>query len=372
MRIVSIRPRLHELIAAEENRTLKQVEAFGIDDAPQLATTVGINLPAEANASQRLLAVATLDYVLRLDPLVSEVHARGFSDEELADLATRVPFEVTDGGSAAPDYLLFVGSWSSEANLVVDGSGWLVSVGSPIEEQPSGVLNPVGPLAAAAIAAGEVFKSTFARNYPTARQSRRFVPASGTFSFYDYRYNGANPKLARFSLDAFLVGLGGVGAGVVRTVGELGVNISGRLQLVDRDRLSADNLNRVLFARWRAAVEGDNKVDEAKLYLDSRLPHLAISPHPETFEAFKRQLAPLRRDRRYDIVITGLDNDETRHEVQRDLPRVLIDAATGRDANLKVERSLIGQWFAVTTSRTSAHLPCPSFLGSQAHWPPAS
>jgi len=37
------------------------------------------------------------------------------------------------------------------------------------------------------------------------------------------------------------------------------------------------------------------------------------------FERYKRQI-PRREDRRYDVVVTGLDNDETRWEAQRDLP----------------------------------------------------
>ena len=345
MTVLNLRPRLHELVAADENRTLKQIEALGVDTvaAATRPAVVGIEVPPDATPAQRLLAVATLDYILRLDPLVTEVRTRGLHDEELDELGTRVPFETTDPGSADPVYSVSVGKRSSGANLVVDGDGWLVSIGDVLGQRANGLLNPVGPLAAAAIAAGEVFKAIFALAYPDARYSRRFSGAEGTFSFFDYSYGGASPTLEPFNFDALLVGLGGVGAGVARALGELGANVSGQLRLIDRDRLSSDNLNRVLFARWRAAVERERKVDEAKLYLDRRLPEVAVSAHGQTFEQFKRHLAPRRRDRRYDVVITGLDNDHARHEVQRDLPRVLIDAATGRDANLTVERSVIGR-----------------------------
>jgi hypothetical protein len=69
---------------------------------------------------------------------------------------------------------------------------------------------------------------------------------------------------------------------------------------------------------------------------------------------FKRKFARRRQDRRFDVVITGLDNDQARHEVQRDLPRVLIDGATGRDANLTVERSVIGEWGCLGCTRQMA------------------
>ena len=50
------------------------------------------------------------------------------------------------------------------------------------------------------------------------------------------------------------------------------------------------------------------------------------------FSEFKRLLSPRRNDRHYEVIVTALDDDDVRHEVQRELPRVLVDAATGRDA----------------------------------------
>jgi molybdopterin/thiamine biosynthesis adenylyltransferase len=188
-------------------------------------------------------------------------------------------------------------------------------------------------------------------NYPDASYSRRFVPACGSFSFFDYRVDGANPELQPIGIDAVLVGLGGVGAAVVRTLAELDELLSGRLSLVDADRLSGDNLNRVTYARWQAALSESAKVHEAKRYLDARLPRLDVTPHQKTFEVYKRSVAARRRDRRYDVIVSGVDNDETRHELQRELPRVAIDAATGRDANLTAERTIIGQWGCLGCSR---------------------
>ena len=354
MTVVSLRPRLHELVSDDESRTLRQLEALGVDVAVSpKGSVVSIELAPDASARRRLLANATLDYLLRLDPLVSNVRAVGFEDAELADLAERVPLEITVGDDT-PVYTVAIGDPSAGADLVVDAHGWLAAIGVVLDQPEEAIVNPVGPLVAAALAAGEVFKALFALSYPDARLTGRFVGAAGAFSCFDYSFEGANPPLEPFVLDAFLVGLGGVGAAVVRTVGELGTNVSGRLRLIDADKLSTDNLNRVLYARVKAAVEEDPKVDEAKLYLGARLPDVDVSEHQATFESFKRQLAPRRQDRRFDVVATGLDNDEARHEVQRDLPRVLIDGATGRDADLTVERSLIGEWGCLGCTRQMA------------------
>jgi hypothetical protein len=353
--VISLRPRLHELVSDEESRTLRQLEVLGVDTAvDQEGSVVSIEVSPDASPARRLLANATLDYVLRLDPLVSEVHVTGFEDDVLADLAERVPYERSEAVTGAAAYSVAIGAPSASADLVVDGQGWLASIGHVLDQHEETIVNPFGPLVAAALAAGEVFKTLFALNYPDASLTRRFVSAAGTFSCFDYSFDGANPSIEPFALDAFLIGLGGVGAAAVRTLGELGAHVSGQLRLVDADKLSTDNLNRVLYARWTAAVDEDPKVEEAKLYLDARLTNVDVSKYQDSFEEFKRELAPRRKDRRYDVVISGLDNDPARHEVQRDLPRVLIDGATGRDANLTVERSVIGEWGCLGCTRQMA------------------
>jgi molybdopterin/thiamine biosynthesis adenylyltransferase len=353
MTVVSLRPLLHELVSDEESRTLRQLEALGVDVAVKpKGSVVSIEVAPDASPARRLLTNATLDYVLRLDPLVSNVRVSGLEDAELAELAERVPFEPTAEEPFV--YTIAIGGSSSGADLVVDAHGWLASLGHVLDQPEEAIVNPVGPLAAAALAAGEVFKALFALSYPNAPLTRRFAGAAGTFSCFDYSFDGANPALEPFTLDAFLIGLGGVGAAVVRTLGELGSNLRGQLRLIDADKLSTDNLNRVLYARLKAAVDRDPKADEAKLYLDTRLPNVAVSKHQESFDEFKRKFARRREDRRFDVVITGLDKDEARHEVQRDLPRVLIDGATGRDANLTVERSVIGEWGCLGCTRQMA------------------
>jgi hypothetical protein len=173
----------------------------------------------------------------------------------------------------------------------------------------------------------------------------------GAFSFFDYRYDGSNPALEPFAIDTTLVGVGGVGAGVIAALAVLGPNIEGCLRLVDHDLLSRDNLNRVTYARIESALASVRKVDEATEFLTARTPNLRVEPHPYRFATFKRKLGRRRQDRRYDVVITGLDNDPARHEVQRELPRVLIDGATGRDANLTVERVILGEWGCLGCTR---------------------
>ncbi len=356
-----LRPTLHELVAADDSRTLKQLEALGIATRTATApahTTVALSLTAEATLAQHLLGRALLDYVLRLDPLVAEVQLIGFAEEDVHALREHVPFTTASDGRTT-DFTVSIGH-SAGADLTVDASGWLAHLGGTLDQAEDGILNPIGPLACAGLAAGEVFKTLFQLNYPEAPYSARFVGARGLFSFYDYRFKGMNPRLDPVLLDAFLIGLGGVGAGVIRVLAELGVNVQGMLRLVDADNLSTDNLNRVTYARWRSAVEERKKVTEAAKYLKRRLPNLDVEPHAHQFSVFKRSIASRRQDRRYHTVVTGLDDDDVRHEVQRELPRVLIDAATGRDANVTVERVSLGEWGCLGCTRQANNRAAPA------------
>lgn len=350
------RPQLHKLIDPADSRTLAQLQALDVDPERAVATpgrTVAIVLGTDATPSQRLLARALLDSVLRLDPLVAEVQLDGFEERVLIELEQRLPLELHGPPSASVDYTIAVGAPTTQADLMLDGSGWIVDLGDRIEDQPA-LMNPIGPLAAAALGAGEIFKALFALSHPDTTASRRFEAARGRFSFFDYTPDGQSPALTPVEIDAFLVGAGGVAAGTITTLGELGPHISGSLRLIDHDMLNSDSLNRVSYARWRSAVNRASKVSEAKFYLDARLANLDVGDYPMQFSEFKRLLAPRRSDRRYEVIVTALDDDDVRHEVQREFPCVLVDAATGRDANCRIERVLLGEWACLGCTRRPA------------------
>lgn len=355
-----LRPKLHALIEPEEDRNLKQLESFGIDPGERpTGTTVGIRVTPGATAEQQLLAEALADLTLRLDPLVYEVRLEGFTEAWLGSVRGRVPVELADTARSV-DLIVSIGPVPGTPDLTVDAAGWVAAVNAEAHAPHGEILNPIGALAAAALATGEIFKIAFARAFPDAPYARRFEPAEGAFSFFDYRYRGANPLLQPMAIDATLVGAGGVGAGAIATIAALRNHVSGVLHIVDDDRLSRDNLNRVTYARVQSALDGELKVVEAAAFLGGLAPHLRVEGHPCRFGAFKRALAPRREHRRYDVIITALDNDDARHEVQRDLPRILIDGATGRDANITVERVLVGQWGCLGCTRQNAGQTTPA------------
>ena len=127
-------------------------------------------------------------------------------------------------------------------------------------------------------------------------------------------------------------------------------------QLLDEDVLTTDDLNCVSFASLASALAGTQKVIEAEALLRRCCPNLTVTGFPETFDAYK-QRTPRRADRLYDVVITGLDDDQIRWDVQRDLPRIMIDDATGKDMVARVERVEFGRYGCLGCSRRPAPSP---------------
>ena len=130
----------------------------------------------------------------------------------------------------------------------------------------------------------------------------------------------------------------------------LGHRVSGSLDLIDADILTTDNLNRVSYATLAGTLAGTQKVTEAEGLVRRCCPDLAVTGYPETFDTYK-QRTPRRADRIYDVMVTGLDDDQIRWEAQRDLPRILIDGATGKDMVARVERVEFGRYGCLGCSR---------------------
>jgi molybdopterin/thiamine biosynthesis adenylyltransferase len=315
------------------------------------AATIAVIVDPSASPGRWLLATSLVDLLVRLDPLVARVviDAPGRGEQSLAaELGMRVPLFIEESG-APVDISIGVGTDVGSTDLLVDGAGWLAAIDAGVEAEDDG--NPVGPLAAAALGAGEAFKRAFELIYPVPAARLQLVPWRGVFSLYSYAFDRASPSIADVVIDATLVGTGGVGAGFLRVIAELGRRVSGSLVLVDADILTTHNLNRVSYATMESALAGALKVEVAESWLRRFCPNLAVTGYPEDFDRYRRRLAVRREDRKYDVIVTGLDNDQARWEVQRDLPRILIDGSTGKDMVARVERVEFGQYGCLGCTR---------------------
>lgn len=338
--MISIVPRLNVSVPQDESRTAAQILALGGDSSERPGYSVAIRFDADGGA-RALLARALIDLLVRLEPLVGHVLIQGPGEGDIArDLALRYPVELDYPRVPPPVQVdIAVGRTDRRTDFLVDGAGWIAALGTTTEASDDG--NPVGPLVAADFAAAEVFKGLFARAFPQSPFVTRFTTWSGEFSTYSYQSGGPSPRMGPIMLEGVVVGAGGVSAGTLLVLGALGSHLSGHLALIDHDVVMLHNLNRLLYATVVGARRQRLKVDEAKTYLTARCPSLVVDPYPELFGTYKSR-TPRRRDRRFPLVVTGLDSDEARLEVQRETPCVLIDGSTGANANLRVERVHFG------------------------------
>lgn len=366
--MLSLIPRLHDLVGSTASRTVTQLRELGVDPSDH-QVSVAVIVGPSPNPARRLLAETLIDMLLRLDPLIGEVIVDSPDmdlDALVSDLTVRLPLEVGKAKAVA-DYSIGVGSAGRGTDLVADAAGWLAAIGCTADAADDG--NPIGSLAGAALTAAEVFKWAFTTVYPEQARALQLTPWTGVFSFFSYDFDRASPPMADIRIDMTLLGAGGVGAGFVRAMRALGERVSGSLDLVDADILTTDNLNRVSYATLDSATRGVAKVVEAVAVLRRSCPHLTVTGHQSTFDELKRR-TPRREDRRYDVVVTGLDSDDIRWDVQRDLPRILIDGATGRDMIARVERVEFGRYGCLGCSRPPA-LASPDRPGNCAAPPDA-
>ncbi len=353
--MIKLVPRYLERLDPNQDRTQRMFERLSIagGDLDTLkGSEVAIRLTTDTR-SRRLLVSHLADLLLRMQPLVRAVYVE--SPDQVGDLTDRFPVQLSRG-TARFAISVAVGRPVDTADLVIDSAGWAGVFGGECQAEDDG--NPLGALAMAQLAAGEIFKLAFRAANPARPLSRRFVMSEGPFSFWDYTRSITSPTLPAFEIDAILVGAGGVGAGVIEAFAALGDWIRGRLVLVDHDRLDIYNLNRVLYARLEEVEQMMLKVESAHDYLRRHAPHLVVRPVSTLYRDFA-SLTPRRADRRFPLVITGLDNDEARWEVQRDLPLILVDGSTGSQANCRVERVWFGEAGCLGCSRAPQHLHRP-------------
>ena len=207
----------------------------------------------------------------------------------------------------------------------IDGYAWTARVGSAsraLGASPGGIFNPFGPMIAAALGAAEIAKSVFRRLSGPARTGS-FAPLDGTVTWdlwgHGFDTEGTGPWLPA-ALDLGGVALAGLGAlGSAATMALTQVQgARGNVELVDDDRLSPSNLERMLTAR--AADIGREKV------------RVAASAFRGT------RLRPIPMATRFDVtalggsqaeaILVGVDSGAARRQIMNLLPYAIYNGGT--------------------------------------------
>ena len=228
-------------------------------------------------------------------------------------------FRLVDSDEGNYDEILAVGNprLSRSPDFGIDSDGWLSYLSKskivpPLKKRRP---NPMGASASACIATGEIFKNMLRMDAG--------IKDDLCFSAYDYSINSTkpiNPSLPG-SIDlgyAQVVGCGALGNAVGFFLSMLPVK--GRMTLIDYDRVELSNLNRC--PTFTAHDVGKMKVDALTDFLSEA--RVEINPFPSKYSEFVHKHGAGYPD----IVLSLVDRNRPRHEIQMDMPSLILYAAT--------------------------------------------
>ena len=204
----------------------------------------------------------------------------------------------------------------SPNNIHVGADGWEVTAG--IEAAVSDDPNPVGPTAAAAIVAAEVFRIAF--DGKLGERSKR-LPSSFRWSVcprVDLAVVG-NILLRKVPF----IGVGAVMHGLLWVLDRWPAEISGQLDLVDPDPYSDSNGQR--YAGMTEDDIGRKKVDQVGNRLAKNRPNLMVTAFSKSSNSYFETDRP---DCYTEIAVVGVDSKEQRRQLGLKLPRRVVNLWT--------------------------------------------
>jgi molybdopterin/thiamine biosynthesis adenylyltransferase len=207
---------------------------------------------------------------------------------------------------------------------VVNSDGWIARVSSCGRHLDLGANreNAIGAVGAACFGVSEVFKRLI-----TLKPSRGVFLDAVTFSFWTYReeLRDDGPEVRAFDVDVMLIGCGAIGSGTAYILSRL--PISGRAVALDPQTYRSENFGTSIILR-------ETDYNRPKVEVVSELLCNKLKTVPLPFDI--ATLKPRFGGELPDIILSGLDEVNPRHEVQQLWPSIVIDGATGADHSCQV------------------------------------
>ena len=244
--------------------------------------------------------------------------------DELESIAKKIGVKTSTEIPKQPDIVLSVGNVTMECKFVIrlfsDGWASFFSCNKPISISNNQGFNPIGAMGSACFGATECFK----RLLELTGNSKKIVTNHSNnfmFSFLDYSISNNNsdfPKKIQFNENILLVGNGAVGSSFVYGLNQI-PNVFGSVSVVDNDKFDESNLNRSPIAFIENLDQ--NKAIITKEYETS---NLKFKAYPISYAEFQEQ-----NQENFPIVLSTVDNNDVRYEIQSDLPKIILHGSTG-------------------------------------------
>ncbi|MEI7463166.1 MAG: ThiF family adenylyltransferase, partial [Candidatus Taylorbacteria bacterium] len=182
--------------------------------------------------------------------------------------------------------------------------------------------NPIGAAMAAALGSAEVFKYVLKDELNKIGRKIDFKTLRfSCFSFIANEEKAENPALPDLIDigDVKMIGAGAVGMAFVAVLKYL--KISGSLTVIDNDIVDNSNLDRYLGV-YNESI-GKYKTHIVKEVLN-HIEGLNVICNSNNYQHYVETYG-----RNMDVAICSVDNDDARQELQCDLPRIILNGATG-------------------------------------------
>ena len=237
-------------------------------------------------------------------------------DEAVEEINLTVDGAVRTRSPRDPDIVLSISTpttMAAKRSVFCCGTQWVAALDQTLNPAGHGIL---GSLYGATLGAAQVLLHAL----DLAGASYKPMPPH-RFNLLDHNSTPyGDPPLESINIpEAYLVGVGAVGSACLYALAHL-PGLTGEIHLIDNESVDEGNLNRyVLVRRSDLACP---KVDVGTLAFSGH--GLAAVPHEMTYDQFAR-----KSQRSVDLLLTPVDSEEGRCALAKELPRRIINAATG-------------------------------------------
>lgn len=237
-------------------------------------------------------------------------------DEAVEEINRTVDGAVRTRSSRDPDIVLSIGApttMTAKRSAFCCGTQWVAALDQALDSAGEGIL---GCLYGATIGAAQVLLHAL----DLAGASYQPMPPH-CFNLLDHSSTPHNgPSLGSIHVpESHLVGVGAVGSACLYALAHL-PGVTGQIHLIDNEPVDESNLNRYVLMR-QSDLEC-SKVDVGARAFSGH--GLSVVPHEMTYDQFARDL-----QRSVDLLLTPVDSEEGRCALAKELPRRVINAATG-------------------------------------------
>ncbi len=204
-----------------------------------------------------------------------------------------------------------------KADLCLGADAWRALAGQFVQQAQWGECCPIGPYMAATIGATEAFKRLLYINFGW---NDGVMITNLAFSLFDYGLKDnatRGPDVAQLRLQNLAVaGCGAGGTAALYTLASF-PEVSGEVDAVEPGYLKASSLGRYLMSNYTQVHAPAHKLESVEQFLASYASKVCVRGEAKFWH-------DVRKD--WGIVLATVDNPESRWDIQRSGPRVILDA----------------------------------------------